>query len=117
MSAHDVVVSGTFTKIHVDEPQLTTPGISIIKGKLVFTCEEDGVTYHYGMATPTAMKGEGNDVEVPRSYKVSVYASKEGFRDSEVATKDIVIKDGDVNLDWKVDVSDHVELTRIIMTE
>ena len=117
MPAHDVIVTGTFTKIPVEEPQLVTPSISIIKGKLVFTCEEDGVTYHYGITTPAAIQGEGNDVEFIQSCKVSVYASKQGFKDSEIATKNIVIKSGDVNLDGKVDVADHVELTNIIMNK
>ena len=53
------------------------------------------------------------------SYTVSVYASKEGYTDSEVASKSFQVagagKKGDVNGDGDVNVADHVELSKIIL--
>ena len=92
-----------------------TPDITYTNGKIVFSCSLDGVEYHYTVTSSEAISGVSKEVIITADYRVSVYASKEGFGDSEIATKSIVIKTGDVNLDGKVDVSDHVELTNIIM--
>ena len=55
------------------------------------------------------------------SYTVSVYASKDGYTDSEVARASFQVagagKKGDVNGDNKVDVADHVELSKIILEQ
>jgi hypothetical protein len=56
------------------------------------------------------------------TYKVIVYATKAGYGNSDVATRDIVITGngkaivvGDVDGDGKVNVADHVKLSDIIM--
>ena len=52
---------------------------------------------------------------MPSSCTISVYATKAGFDKSDTATKEI--KNGDLNGDGNIDVSDHVELTKIIMEQ
>ena len=52
-------------------------------------------------------------------YQVSVYASKEGYENSDTVTSEINIKGihGDLNGDGIVNVADHVELSSIIMSQ
>ena len=55
--------------------------------------------------------------------KVYVYATKDGYNNSDVATREIVIENGqatlfgDINKDGKVNVADHVKLSDIIMNK
>ena len=49
---------------------------------------------------------------------VTVYATKEDFEDSDVATADVVLcvgKKGDVNADGKVTITDAVSVVNIIL--
>ena len=62
-------------------------------------------------------------VTLSQTYKVTVYASKEGYENSDVVTREIVIENGqaslfgDLNKDGKVNVADHVKLSDIIMNK
>ena len=72
-----------------------------------------------------AKKYYDSKINLSQTYNVSVYATKDGYEASDVATKEITISGGsseqpsaikgDVNEDGKVDVADHVELSKIIM--
>ena len=95
-----------------------TPKITIVDGKIQFTCGTKGVSYTYNVAA-TNPSGAGNKF-APSSLTISVYASKPGFEDSDVASKEIDINlgiRGDLNNDGSVNVADHVELTTIIMNQ
>ncbi len=85
-----------------------TPTISFKGGKLHFECETPDVTYHYTITPPSKTDNTGNDVEVGSSYTVQVYASKDGYLDSDTATQDINIRGlkGDVNDDGDVTAQD-----------
>lgn len=76
--------------------------------------------YHYNISSADAKSDVANSsIEVKNNYTITVYASKEGYIDSEVARASFLVagagKKGDVNGDNKVDVADHVELSKIIM--
>jgi hypothetical protein len=95
-----------------------TPKITIVDGKIQFTCGTKGVSYTYNIAA-TNPSGAGKNV-TPSSLTISVYASKPGFEDSDVASKEIDINlgiRGDLNNDGSVNVADHVELTNIILNQ
>ena len=95
-----------------------TPIITIVDGKIHFSCDTDGVGYTYNISA-TSPSGAGNDV-TPSSLTLTVYASKPGFEDSDVASKEIDINlgiRGDLNNDNSVNVADHVELSKIIMNQ
>jgi hypothetical protein len=93
-----------------------TPTISFAKGKLHFACETEGVTFHYSITAPSLEDTVGNDVELSTTYTVRVYASKDGYEDSDAAETDVDMRGmkGDVNGDDKVDIADVTAVINII---
>lgn len=95
-----------------------TPKITIVDGKIHFSCATKGVKYTYNI-TSSAPSGVGNNI-IPSSLIITVYASKPGYEDSDVASKEIDINTGirgDLNNDSSVNVADHVELSKIILNQ
>lgn len=74
---------------------------------------KDGIWYNL------ITKAKGAEV----IYKISVYATKTSYENSDVATLEIVIEDdqttlfGDLNKDGKINVADHVKFSEIIMNK
>ena len=70
-----------------------------------------------------AKKYYDSEFTLSQTYKITVYATKAGYENSEVATREIVIENGqttlfgDLNKDGKVNVADHVKLSDIIMNK
>ena len=83
MPAHNVTVTGTFTKIILT---CATPTISYANGKLTFTCETEGAVCHSTITDTDIKSYNGNEVDLTVTYYISVYATKEDYEDSEVAT-------------------------------
>ena len=96
--------------------QCSSPTISIKNGEITFACETDGVTYHYDIKSLDDKTGEGNSIKLTNTYRVSVYASKEGFTDSDVATKDIQMQLCDANGDGVLNAADIVTIVNMIMS-
>jgi hypothetical protein len=59
------------------------PTISFQDGKLEFESETDGAECHYEIKVEDAKEGVGSEVSLSSAYEISVYASKEGYNDSE----------------------------------
>ena len=95
-----------------------TPTISYVKGKLTFDCETENVEFVYNVVPAPGVSGKGNDVELKPMFTVSVYATKAGYEDSEVATKEISVEGGglkgDVNGDGEVGIGDIISITNIM---
>ena len=87
-------------------PKCTKPSIVMKDGKLTFSCETEGVEFSYAILPNSALSGKGNDLDITPSFIVKVYASKDGYEDSDVATETINIVRGDVNFDGKVTAQD-----------
>ena len=83
-----------------------TPTIAMKDGKLTFSCETEGVKFNYDIQAMGNTSGEGNELQITPSYTVKVYASKDGYDDSDVATETINITRGDVNYDGEVTAQD-----------
>lgn len=62
-----------------------TPTISYNNGKLVFSCKTEGATYNYYITDGDIHSGTGKEVNLCVTYYISVFASKPGFDDSDVA--------------------------------
>ena len=105
-----------------ETPKCAKPEISFINGKVSFSCETEGVEYISEVTLADTHKYYDSEIELSQTYKVSVYATKANYINSDVTTRDIVITGtgkaiiiGDVDGDGKVNVADHVELNNIIM--
>ena len=100
-----------------------TPEISYENGKVKFTCETEGVDFISEVTVDDAKKYYDSEFTLSQTYKITVYATKAGYENSDVATREIVIENGqsslfgDLNKDGKVNVADHVKLSDIIMNQ
>ena len=97
-----------------------TPTISLVDGELQFSCETEGVEYVSEVSFVDGKQYFGSKVSLTGVYKVSVYATKSGYDNSDVATAKFTMSSGsgikgDVNGDGKVDVSDVVGTANIIL--
>ena len=65
-----------------------TPSVSYESGKLKFACETSGAKYHYTI-TDTDIKtdalNENGEVSLSAAYKISVYATADGYKASDKA--------------------------------
>ena len=68
--------------------QCSTPSISYESGKLMFACETTGAKYYYTI-TDTDIKtdalSENGEVSLSAAYKISVYATADGYKASDKA--------------------------------
>ena len=99
-----------------------TPTITVDGSSVKFDCKTSGVIFHYTITSSDAKSDITNSgFEVKNSYTISVYASKEGYVDSDVAKSTFEIGRsgvfGDLTGDGVVNVADHVKLSSIIMNQ
>ncbi len=94
-----------------------TPTITYAEGKLKFTSETEGVTFVSTVTVGENISSFEDEVPLTPVYRVSVYAKKEGYEDSEIATKDVDFRAlrGDVNDDGEITISDAVGIVNIIL--
>lgn len=99
--------------------QCATPTISYKGGKLTFDCETEDVDFVSTITSPASTAIHGQEIDLNVDFTVSVYAKKEGFRDSEVTTQQINVRGlkGDVNNDGLVTITDAVNVVDIILNE
>ncbi|MBO4719830.1 MAG: leucine-rich repeat domain-containing protein [Prevotella sp.] len=98
-----------------------TPVIIYENGKLMFACATEGVEYVTDITCADIKKHYSSAIDLTGTYTVSVYATKSGYDNSDVATKEINISSasgsgelGDLNNDGKTDAADVVKLVNII---
>ena len=94
------------------------PTIIVENGKLKFECEMEGVTFVSEVTAVDAKKSYTDEISFTGIYRVSVYAKKDGFQDSDVVEQEVKLSvvTGDVNGDGVVDISDYVGVANIILT-
>ena len=103
-------------------PTCATPTISYADGKVTFTCETEGVEYVAKVTCTTSGEGdyEASSIPLTTTYKVTVYATKDGYENSDEATLEINVSGGasglrgDVNEDGEVNVGDMVVISNIM---
>ena len=105
-----------------ETPKCAKPEISFVNGKVSFSCATEGVEYISEVTLADTHKYYDSEIQLSQKYKVSVYATKTNYINSDVTTREIEIKGdnkpivvGDVDGDGKVNVADHVKLSDIIM--
>ena len=101
-----------------------TPTISFNNGKVSFTCETEGAEFVSEVKAGDAKLYYDSEFTLSQKYTISVYATKNGYDNSDTVTRDIIITGdgkaiivGDVDGDGKVNVADHVELSKIILNQ
>ena len=62
------------------------PTISYQNGKLTFNCDTEGAICQYAITDDDIKSGAGNEVQLDVTYRISVYATKSGYKNSETAT-------------------------------
>jgi len=76
--------------LHIGEPNSSntcaTPTISYKNGKLSYNCETEGTICHTTITNEDIKSFDGNEIDLTVTYNISVYATKDGFFDSETAT-------------------------------
>ena len=100
-----------------DEKKCATPTISYADGKLTFDCATDGVEYVYDVTLSNTLGGSNTEVTLSdKTLLVTVYATKEGYENSETATKEIKIgAQGDLTGDGEITVADVTRLIDIVL--
>ena len=85
--------------------------------KEIIECETEGVKYVSTITAPESTEADGKKIDLSKSFRVSVYATKEGYTDSDIAKQDIDIRGikGDVDGDGVVDVNDVQTTINIIL--
>jgi hypothetical protein len=62
------------------------PTIGYQNGKLTFHCETEGATCQYTITDDDIKSGSANEIQLGVTYRISVYATKDGYDNSETAT-------------------------------
>ena len=84
---------GTFKTLDggdVEIQKCATPAISYGGKKLTFSCETEGVEYVYEIKDADIKKGYDSEVQLSATYEISVYATKQGYENSDIATATLV---------------------------
>ena len=69
-----------------DPEKCATPTISYSNGELSFDCKTEGVEFVYEITDDDIKKGYTAKVKLTATYTITVYATKAGYENSEVAT-------------------------------
>lgn len=75
------------------ENKCATPTISYADKRLTFSCETEGVEYHYTITDSDIKSDVSSSIDLSATYEISVYATKSGYTNSDVATATLVWTD------------------------
>ena len=106
-----------------DVNKCANPTITIKDGKLAFACETEGAKFDYEITyTNSAKNGTATEVVLAgtTTAHITVCAKKYGYLDSEIVTADVELsigKNGDVNQDGLVTITDAVSVVDLILNE
>ena len=73
-----------------EEKKCATPSISYANKQLTFSSETEGVEYHYTITDSDIKSGNSSSISLSATYEISVYATKSGYTNSDVATATLV---------------------------
>ena len=69
-----------------NETKCAKPTISYSNGKLTFNCETDGVTFKSTITDTDISSFNSSEVQLCVTYNINVYATKQGYDNSDVAS-------------------------------
>ena len=85
--------------VELETPKCMLPTISYSRGKLKFDCGTEGAEYVYEISDSDIMKGFASEVQLSVTYNISVYATKVGYDNSDIATATLCWIDVDPKTD------------------
>lgn len=106
-----------------ETPKCATPTINYADGELSFDCETESVEFVSHVEMPSSFDSNSDKLCLSTTCVVTVFAKKDGYEDSDVATEEINIGGsaagikGDVNEDGNVNGTDIQEIINIIIAE
>ena len=111
---------GTIVTLDGETPsaraKCATPTISLANGMLTFTSETEGASFVTSLSFADASLHNSSEVSLATKYRISVYAKKDGYANSDVATIDIDLATrGDANGDGKITIADAVKVVDVIL--
>lgn len=95
-----------------------TPTIQYSNGKVTFECETEGVTFKSSIISPDIKSYNSDAIVLEGTYIVEVYATKEGYGDSDVASAEIQLNtniQGDIDGDGLINITDVTKIINIIL--
>ncbi len=104
---------GTIMAFDPDK-KCATPTVVFENGKMSILCDTEGVKLHYKYSFPDGAEGDGSEADIPKKITISVYATKDGYEDSDVATEEINLR-GDANLDGEIGMPDVMFIVNYIL--
>lgn len=89
-------------------PKCANPTISYSNGQLKFECETEDVKFVSSVICIDNKNYNSSIVPLTGIYRISVYATKDGYDDSDIVTMEISIRGlkGDVNEDGEINIAD-----------
>ena len=108
---------GTIVGLSGSEPlRCATPIITYANGQVRFACETEDVEFVPTVTCTPSQLQNRNVLDIGGTFTVSVHATKEGYDNSDVATKTITInKLGDIDGDGQLTVTDVTSLVNAIL--
>ena len=99
-----------------------TPTIVFENGRLSFECATEGVEFEATITPSGNQSVTGSTLflaDVPVRYRVEVVARKDGYQQSDRATRDITyqMKRGDANRDGSVTIADAIKLVERVLEQ
>ena len=82
----NIVALGSESSDNPTGEKCATPTIKYNKGKLVFNCSTEGSVCYSTITDVDVASYMSNEIDLTVTYYVSVYATKDGYRNSETAT-------------------------------
>lgn len=74
-------------RVTVSNPKVCAkPTISYVNGKITYACETEEVLFTSSITNDDIKTYDTTEIDLKLTYKISVYASKPGYQDSEIAT-------------------------------
>ena len=101
----------------IETPRCATPTITYRHGKLSFFCETEGAQCVSKVSFLNSDENFiGRELQLVGKFRVSVYAQKEGYLDSEETVKEFDLSAvGDVNGDGQITIADVTDLVNVIL--
>ena len=100
-----------------DKQKCEKPSINYKNGKLTFNSSTEGAICYSTITDDDIKSFNGNEVQLGVTYNISVYATKEGYLDSEKAIRYFPFRaiKGDINDDGQLTISDVVNIVNAIL--